>query len=90
MAAEYLGGFAPVPAALVVGNHDLEGSEFDSDEANLAAWAQVRACTHAAPAASGGAQKLNRLRYMHMREQRPAGESLHQAISSMQVRKRLR
>ena len=41
MAAEYLDGFLPVPAALVVGNHDLEGAEFESDAANLAAWAQV-------------------------------------------------
>ena len=41
VAAEYLDGFLPVPSALVVGNHDLEGAEFDSDAANLAAWARV-------------------------------------------------
>ena len=42
VATEYLAGFGAVPRALVVGNHDLEGSEFATDEANLAAWAQVR------------------------------------------------
>lgn len=41
VAAKYLAGFAAVPRALVVGNHDLEGSEFATDEANLAAWGQV-------------------------------------------------
>ena len=44
VAAEYLAGFGGVPRALVVGNHDLEGSEFATDEANLAAWVQVRLC----------------------------------------------
>ena len=32
----------PVPWALVTGNHDLEGEEFETDEANLAAWTQVQ------------------------------------------------
>ena len=41
VAAEYLGGFGAVPRALVVGNHDLEGDEFETDEKNLAAWVQV-------------------------------------------------
>ena len=27
--------------ALVVGNHDLEGEDFETDEENLAAWSQV-------------------------------------------------
>lgn len=34
---EYLDGFG-LPTALVLGNHDLEGEEFEADEANLAAW----------------------------------------------------
>ncbi len=49
VAANYLGGFGGVPRALVVGNHDLEGDEFETDAANLDAWAQARgparACT---------------------------------------------
>lgn len=40
-AHEYISGFKPVPAALVVGNHDLEGDDFETDEENLAAWRQV-------------------------------------------------
>ncbi|BDA46759.1 probable 3',5'-cyclic adenosine monophosphate phosphodiesterase Cpd at N-terminal half [Coccomyxa sp. Obi] len=40
-AHEYISGFQPVPAALVVGNHDLEGEDFETDEENLAAWRQV-------------------------------------------------
>lgn len=40
LAAEYLGGFS-APQALVVGNHDLEGGEFETDEDNLAAWLAV-------------------------------------------------
>lgn len=34
---EYLAGFG-VPTTLVIGNHDLEGDEFETDEENLAAW----------------------------------------------------
>ena len=30
-----------MPTALVTGNHDLEGTEFETDEANLAAWTEV-------------------------------------------------
>lgn len=37
VARDYLQGFA-LPTALVLGNHDLEGDEFETDEANLAAW----------------------------------------------------
>ena len=40
-AHDYISGFQPVPAALVVGNHDLEGEDFETDEENLAAWRQV-------------------------------------------------
>ncbi|KAF6253281.1 Metallo-dependent phosphatase-like protein [Scenedesmus sp. NREL 46B-D3] len=36
-AVEYLDGFQ-VPAALILGNHDLEGDEFEEDIENLAAW----------------------------------------------------
>jgi hypothetical protein len=39
-AEQYLAGFG-VPRALVTGNHDLEGEDFDTDEANLEAWRQV-------------------------------------------------
>ncbi|KAK9806310.1 hypothetical protein WJX72_009584 [[Myrmecia] bisecta] len=39
-AKAFLEGF-PVPRALVVGNHDLEGAEFDTDEENMAAWQQT-------------------------------------------------
>lgn len=31
----------PCPRALVTGNHDLEGKEFETDTENLAAWSQV-------------------------------------------------
>ncbi|KAK9826404.1 hypothetical protein WJX81_000388 [Elliptochloris bilobata] len=41
VAAEFLAGFGPVPRALVVGNHDLEGAEFESDSENLAAWVEA-------------------------------------------------
>lgn len=34
---EYLAGFG-APTTLVLGNHDLEGDEFETDEENLAAW----------------------------------------------------
>ena len=40
LAADYMGRFG-LPAALVTGNHDLEGEEFQTDEDNLAAWTQV-------------------------------------------------
>ncbi|GLC33772.1 hypothetical protein PLESTB_000113900 [Pleodorina starrii] len=39
-ARQYLDGFG-VPYALVTGNHDLEGDEFETDEENLAAWSQA-------------------------------------------------
>lgn len=49
-AARHLAGFG-VPRALVTGNHDLEGEDFDTDEANLAAWQQVKPhCKAAVPA----------------------------------------
>ena len=39
VAAEYLGGFAPLPFSLVTGNHDLEGFEdFATDADNLEGW----------------------------------------------------
>ncbi len=37
---DYMEGFG-LPYALVLGNHDLEGDEFDTDQDNLAAWEQV-------------------------------------------------
>ncbi|EIE19713.1 Metallo-dependent phosphatase [Coccomyxa subellipsoidea C-169] len=37
----YISGFLPVRTALVVGNHDLEGEDFETDEENLAAWREV-------------------------------------------------
>ena len=40
-AYQYISGFLPVHTALVVGNHDLEGEDFETDEENLAAWRQV-------------------------------------------------
>lgn len=40
IAKEYLEGFK-VPYAVITGNHDLEGNEFETDGANLAAWSQV-------------------------------------------------
>jgi len=40
LAAKYMGRFK-LPAALVTGNHDLEGGEFQTDADNLAAWTQV-------------------------------------------------
>lgn len=30
-----------MPVALVTGNHDLEGTEFETDEENLAAWSEA-------------------------------------------------
>lgn len=39
-AARFMQGFE-IPMALVLGNHDLEGDDFDTDEANLAAWQEV-------------------------------------------------
>ena len=41
-AEQYLAAFG-VPRALVTGNHDLEGEDFDTDEDNLEAWRQVLA-----------------------------------------------
>lgn len=43
MADAYLKGFLPIRAAVVTGNHDLEGEEFETDAANLAAWTKVGA-----------------------------------------------
>ena len=43
VADTYLRGFLPVRSAIVTGNHDLEGAEFETDVANLAAWTQVGA-----------------------------------------------
>ena len=40
-ADNYLRGFLPIRSAVVIGNHDLEGEEFETDEANLAAWTKV-------------------------------------------------
>lgn len=39
--AKFLAGFG-VSAATVAGNHDLEGEDFETDEANLQAWREVR------------------------------------------------
>lgn len=41
VAQEYFRGFWPMQTALVVGNHDLEGEDFETDEENLAAWSKV-------------------------------------------------
>ena len=43
VADAYLKGFLPIRAAVVPGNHDLEGEEFETDAANLAAWTKVGA-----------------------------------------------
>ena len=40
-ADNYLRGFLPIRSAMVIGNHDLEGEEFETDEGNLAAWTKV-------------------------------------------------
>lgn len=41
---QYMDGFK-LPYGMILGNHDLEGDEFQSDEENLAAWKEVgRAC----------------------------------------------
>ena len=46
-ADNYLRGFLPIKSAVVIGNHDLEGEEFESDEANLAAWTKAsHLCCH--------------------------------------------
>lgn len=42
---KFLDGFG-VEAATVVGNHDLEGEDFDTDEANLEAWRQIMGQRH--------------------------------------------
>ncbi|GIL77319.1 hypothetical protein Vretifemale_6793 [Volvox reticuliferus] len=39
-ARQYLESFG-IPYALITGNHDLEGDEFETDEENLAAWSEV-------------------------------------------------
>ena len=36
-ALAFLGGFGS-PFGVILGNHDLEGDEFETDEQNLAAW----------------------------------------------------
>ena len=41
VADAYLKGFLPIRAAVVTGNHDLEGEEFETDAANLAAWTKA-------------------------------------------------
>ena len=41
VADAYLKGFLPIRSAVVTGNHDLEGDEFETDEQNLAAWTKV-------------------------------------------------
>ena len=40
-ALAFLGGFGS-PFGLILGNHDLEGDEFETDAQNLAAWHQAR------------------------------------------------
>lgn len=40
VAVDYLSGFG-VPYTLVLGNHDLEGDEFEEDADNLAAWQEA-------------------------------------------------
>lgn len=44
-AREYITSF-DLPAALVLGNHDLEGDDFETDEENLAAWQQAFSQRH--------------------------------------------
>lgn len=39
-AGDFLTGFN-LPTGLILGNHDLEGDDFDTDEANLAAWQEA-------------------------------------------------
>ncbi|PNW84648.1 hypothetical protein CHLRE_03g152900v5 [Chlamydomonas reinhardtii] len=39
-AKQYMDGFK-LPYGMILGNHDLEGDEFQSDEENLAAWKEV-------------------------------------------------
>ncbi|KAG2492808.1 hypothetical protein HYH03_008968 [Edaphochlamys debaryana] len=39
-AKDFVDGFG-LPYALIVGNHDLEGEDFETDEENLAGWEQV-------------------------------------------------
>ena len=52
VAKEFLGGFGGPRVRLITGNHDLEGSEFDTgdaerdDAANLAAWTSAFAQRH--------------------------------------------
>lgn len=41
LAKDYLDGFS-MPAATILGNHDLEGMEFETDAENMAAWAKVK------------------------------------------------
>ena len=40
-ALAFLGGFG-APFSAILGNHDLEGDEFETDEQNLAAWHEAR------------------------------------------------
>jgi len=40
-ALAFLGGFGS-PFGVILGNHDLEGAEFETDEQNLAAWQEAR------------------------------------------------
>lgn len=45
LAKSYLDSFN-VPVGLILGNHDLEGDEFETDEANLSAWKEKFAQNH--------------------------------------------
>jgi hypothetical protein len=45
LAKSYLDSF-DLPVGLILGNHDLEGDEFESDEANLSAWKEKFSQSH--------------------------------------------
>ena len=42
-----------VRPALITGNHDLEGADFETDEDNLKAWQQVCSLTSTRSSAAG-------------------------------------
>ena len=44
-ARQYIASFG-LPAALILGNHDLEGDEFETDEENLSAWKEAFCQNH--------------------------------------------
>ncbi|KAG2491261.1 hypothetical protein HYH03_010467 [Edaphochlamys debaryana] len=56
-AKDFLDGFG-VPYAMITGNHDLEGDEYETDEANLSAWKEVFDQPHYWSADLGSARLL--------------------------------